>query len=167
MGEPRLCYEIIENLYIQKKQKFFRIAYSIVSNKEDAEDALHEAYALATTNFGKLKDINFFETWFYRILINTCRQVLKKRKAYCENTQENIGVSDVHFNNIENKVYLEELIKPLNIEQKQVLILKYVEGHSIKEISGILDIPKGTVKSRLFNAIDKVRERLKRKESYL
>ena len=59
------------------------------------------------------------------------------------------------------------MLKLLDVEHRQVVILKYVEQLSIKEISNKLDIPEGTVKSRLFYAIEKIRIQLKRKDDGL
>lgn len=64
----------IEELILNKKQKYFRVAYSIVLNKEDAEDALQEAYTSAIANISKLRNKEYFETWFYRILVNSCKK---------------------------------------------------------------------------------------------
>ena len=64
----------IEELILNKKQKYFRVAYSIVLNKEDAEDALQEAYTSAIANISKLRNKEYFETWFYHILVNSCKK---------------------------------------------------------------------------------------------
>ncbi|NLI59703.1 MAG: RNA polymerase sigma factor [Clostridium sp.] len=155
----------IEELILNKKQKYFRVAYSIVLNKEDAEDALQEAYTSAIANISKLRNKEYFETWFYRILVNSCKKIIKKRNPFNVVHSEYFKTDNSDY--VEDKIYLEELLKLLDVEHRQVVILKYVEQLSIKEISNKLDIPEGTVKSRLFYAIEKIRIQLKRKDEGL
>jgi len=155
----------IEELIQNKRQKYFRIAYSIVLNKEDAEDALQEAYTSASVNISKLQNKEYFETWFYRILVNSCKKIIKKRIYFHTVNDDNFKLDNSDY--VEDRIYLEELLKLLDIEHRQVLTLKYVEQLSIKEISNMLDIPEGTVKSRLFYAIEKIRIQLKRKDDSL
>lgn len=155
-------YKEIEDLVLNKKQKYFSIAYSIVLNAEDAKDALQEAYVSASLNIGKLRKKEYFETWFYRILINSCKKTIKKRSSFSISHNDYIGINDSDFANVEDKIYLEELLAILDIEHRQVLVLKYIEQLSIKEISEELEIPAGTVKSRLFYAIKKIQNKFER-----
>ena len=165
MGKTLSSNNEIEELILNKKQKYFRIAYSIVLNKEDAEDALQEAYTSSSGNFSKLHDKEYFETWFYRILVNLFKKIIKKRNSIHTVHADYFKLDNSDY--VEDKIYLEELLKLLDVEHRQVLILKYVEQLSIKEISNKLDIPEGTVKSRLFYAIEKIRIQLKRKDDSL
>ena len=68
----------IEELILNKKQKYFRVAYSIVLNKEDAEDALQEAYTSAIANISKLRNKEYFETWFIAYLLIHVKNNKKK-----------------------------------------------------------------------------------------
>ena len=141
----------------------FRIAMSILSNKDDADDAVCETVAKAYENLHKLNDCKFFKTWIIRILINEANAVYKKRNKiiYLYDAIDEPEYKDTYsFDNDE----LDMAVASLNLEFRTVITLYYYQDMKIKEIARILDIPQGTVKWRLSRAKSILRDKLSEKD---
>jgi len=150
--------ELIE----ENKLRFYKTAKAILKNDDDVYDALQEALMSIYQNIKQLKDLKFFSTWSTRIIINKCYDLLRKRKNNIVPFDENM---ENDINNSKNDVYevdqygIKKAVEGLNEELKLITILYYYDDYSVNEIAEILDIPTGTVKSRL----SRVREILKMK----
>ncbi len=149
-------------LLIKKYQKFaYNIALNYLKNIDEAEDATQEALIKA---FKYLKNFHMeskFSTWLYRIVINTCKDELRKKSK--ENNIISLNANDTYEDEIEDLSYeplktienkelsngLKEAINQLKIKYKEVIILCDVNDISYNEISDILKIPVGTVRSRI------------------
>jgi len=140
----------------------FRIAMSILSNKDDADDAVCEAVVCAYENLNALKNCSYFKTWITRILINQAYKAYKKR------------ISIISFDEISEPQYedsydlghddLNVAINRLNLELRTVITLYYFQDMRIKEIASALKIPEGTVKWRLSRAKIILKQELENKE---
>lgn len=105
-------------------------------------------------NISTLKNEDYFETWYISILINGCRQNLRNRKK--EILKEDIKYEEYHkdeYNFFEELHSLDEIFK-------EVIVLKYISGYSQKEIGEILDIPLGTVKSRIYRGLRELKGKI-------
>lgn len=146
------------NSYILKnKEKYYRMAYSYVKNKEDALDIIQDAIVKALKYQNSLKDITYFNTWFYRILINTCKTHLQKQKRY-------IDVEDDYIENYQPPVYdhyktfeLEDALDHLSYNEKTIILLRFFNELELKEISVIMGQNLSTVKSTLYRALKKLK----------
>ena len=103
-----------------------------------------------------LKHEEYFRTWITRILINECNKILNDRKRTAPLEVIESRSDDTFTHNTE----LKEAINSLSPKLRVVIVMKYSEGFSIEEISRALKIPVGTVKSRLSQAKDKLKELL-------
>lgn len=149
----------LEKKFLDRKDRLVKVAYSILQNKEDAEDAIQETYYRAIKGFAQLKNSEFVYTWIYRILINECNKILnKKRSKFPQDIKEGFEVDPAKC--VESKIFVEEVLENIPENHRQIVILKFVEQLTLKEISEILDIPVGTVKSRCFYAIEKIKKNL-------
>lgn len=136
----------------------YRIAKSILMQEEDCKDALQEAMIRAYCNMDKVKDISYLKTWVLRITINECNRLYKKRDQYGKiMLLEERGV--VH-KNLEEHWDLHKVISQLEKKYREPLVLYYFGDCSHEEIVQILKLPLGTVKSRLYYAKNKLKERL-------
>ena len=127
----------------------YHISKSILKNDSDCGDAVQETLLKAYEKLPMLKEEKFFRTWITRILINECTGILRKRKNVIpyEDYMDNSRVSE------ENRYHhLYMAIMELPEDLRILVTLYYIEGFSQKEISGILEIPEGTIKSRLSRA---------------
>lgn len=147
--------EVLMEWIMERKDKFYKIAWSYVYNHEDIEDIFQNSMIKAYKNISKLKETNYFETWFISILLNECRQCLRNRKR--EVLQEDIEIVGFHtddYNFFQEIDSIDEIFK-------EAIILKYISGYSQDEISKILDIPIGTVKSRIYRGLKELRNLMK------
>lgn len=160
--ELPVAKKIFEKNFTEKKHVYIKVAYSILYNEEDAKDVLQEAYCEALKHIKDLRDYNSFDIWFYRILINKCKQMYKKIKNKTKELplDESIMTIDAMSSKtrVDEKIILKDIIFNLSNEHKEVVILKYFQGFSLKEMSEITDLPLGTVKSRLFYAVEKIKK---------
>lgn len=137
--------ETFTELVLASEKTLYRVSMSMLKNETDCEDAVQTAILTAYQKLDTLKNETFFKTWLVRILINVCNKQLNHNKRFF-NIQEYMETaapsSDI---NIDVKIALEGL--PVKI--REVVVLYYIEEFSVKEIKSILNIPEGTVKSRL------------------
>lgn len=141
---------------MERKDKFYKIAWSYLYIHEDVEDVIQNSMIKAYENINTLKEIKFFETWFITILMNECRHSLRSRKR--ELLREEVIYEDFHVDNY--NFFVE--INLMDEIFKEVIVLKYISGYTQEEISRILDIPIGTVKSRIYRGIKELRKLLKK-----
>ncbi len=137
-----------------QKTNLYKAAKAILHNEEDIADAMQETLLSAYKSISNLKSEKFFKTWLTRILINKCYDILNKNKMHV--SSELVAepyYEDLNLNNIENGI-----LSNIRNEQKIVLTLYYVMGFSVKEISKLLNIKEGTVKSRLSRGRDSVKK---------
>lgn len=133
----------------------YKVARGILKNQYDIEDAIQNTLIKAYEKIDTLKDSNLFKTWIIRILINECKNILRKSKRTISLEEEmNQGVYTDIYENID----LTRAINLLNEELKIVTVLFYFEDMTTKDIAMILEIPEGTVRSRLSRARQQLRE---------
>lgn len=142
------------------KEKFYRFAYCYVKSEHDAWEILSEATYRAYCSLHKLKDPQYFETWINRIIINCACDYLKKNSRFVsiEDYSTEIADSDYDFSESETKLDAYELMEILTPDEKTLIILKYFEEKSFKEISLILEIPENTAKTKVYRALSKMKQ---------
>ncbi len=156
--DPR-GFEFLVKKY--RKEAFFH-AVSLLGNSEDAADACQESFTRAFIAIPKLNRLERFYPWFYRILRNCCLNLLRRRKVSIKHKQSVLReessnpVSETNPNVILEKKEEEQTVwkalEELNIEFREILVMKYIQGWNYDEISEHIGIPRGTVMSRLYYA---------------
>lgn len=145
------AFSILIKIY---EKSLYRIAISIVRNNEDALDCIQEAILKVYENIYNLKKAKYFKTWIIRILINKCNDLISKNsKLVFISEYKNVSYDDSTIYNIE----LNDILESLEEELRIIVMLYYFEDLSIRNISKIINIPQGTVKSRLSRARKKLR----------
>ena len=134
-------------LVLESEETLYKVSMSMLRNEKDCEDAVQTAILTAYEKLNTLKNEEYFKTWIVRILINTCNKHLNSRKKIVDikDYQNTTQTSNFSPEELEVRLAVEKL--PLKI--RQVVVLYYTEGFSVKDIKDILKIPEGTVKSRL------------------
>lgn len=166
-------YRVIVDRY---QGRVYAVIYGMVRNQEDARDLPQETFVRAYQNLSRFRVESGFYTWLYRIAMNTTIDHLRRQKKRAHEafedgvaTRETGGVmSDgVHMDgpgkSLERKRLHARLLAALDElpeDQRQVIVLREVDGLSYKEISEVLEIPEGTVMSRLFYARKKLQHAL-------
>lgn len=137
--------ETFAELVLESERTLYRVSMSMLKNETDCEDAVQAAILAAYEKLDTLKKEKYFKTWLVRILINICNQQLRSRNRVISLQDYTETPSISHDCDIDVKMALEQLT--MNV--REVIVLYYMEDFSVKEISQILKIPNGTVKSRL------------------
>jgi len=140
----------IEQILMQNMQTMYRVAFGILKTEEEISDAVSNTIVIVFEKIQTLRNEEFFKTWLTRILINECYKIYKQNKkiVYLENcNQETLSYNDTYAD-----FEVRKLIKELDKDLKEIVVLYYFEEFSVKEISKIVKIPEGTVKSRLSRA---------------
>ena len=141
--------EAFVSLVQRYEDVLYKVASRLLQKDEDVADAMQEAITVAYEKIHTLKNEEYFNTWICKILINTCNSILNKR--------QNITLADEHVEQKQNKneflkIELEDALNYLNKNHKEAIVLYYIAGFSIKEMSVFLKEPEGTIKSRLSRA---------------
>ncbi|MCP3742619.1 RNA polymerase sigma factor SigW [Rossellomorea sp. BNER] len=171
-GDQSAFAEIVE-IY---KDKVFQICFRMLGNRHEAEDISQEAFIRAYVNIETFNQNRKFSTWLYRIATNLCIDRIRKKKPDYYLDAEVSGTegltmysqvaADVQLP--EDKVEEMELQESIQFEisklpdkYRSVIVLKYIEELSLQEISEILDLPLGTVKTRIHRGREALRKQLR------
>ncbi|GIP37113.1 sigma-24 [Paenibacillus sp. J31TS4] len=146
----------------QYKDKVFRYAYGMLSDRMEAEDVAQEAFLKAYTSLAKLQQVYAFSSWLTQIASRLCYDRLQKRKREQptdDDRLERIGGSEKG----DPDLYLDirQAMRALSPQHREAILLRDVEGYSYEEIAAMLEIPLGTVKSRIRNARLLLRQAIK------
>ena len=142
------------------KKTLYHVACGILRSEADREDAVQECILKAWEKRDSLKSDAAFRSWVTRILINECYDICRRSGTVIvlDELPESIAPED------SGNRELRDLIMEMDEIYRMPIILFYIEGFSIREISRILRIPEGTVKSRLFAGRAKLRSVLGEEE---
>lgn len=162
-----------ESLISGCQRKAYNIAYRYMNNEEDAMDALQESFIKVFRHLSSFKEDSRFETWVYRIVVNTCTDMLRKNSSqkitasiYRQIDEEETvleipdrsGSPEEIFEKNQKTEHIISCLERLNPDQKEIIVLRDIHGFSYEEISGILACSIGTVKSRINRSRLRLRE---------
>jgi RNA polymerase sigma-70 factor, ECF subfamily len=145
-------------LFQHYEEDIYRMAFIYVKNENDALDIVQEVAYRAFKKIETLKDPHYFKTWLIKIAINSSLNVIKKRKKIVHLKPEYEELIYVEEHDPLLSITLQELLEQLNVEEKSVVILRFYEGYSFKEIAETLEIPLGTAKTTLYRALSRLRK---------
>jgi RNA polymerase sigma-70 factor (ECF subfamily) len=144
----------------------FRVAYAVLRHREDAEDVAQEAMAQAYRSFAKLQDRRRFRTWLVRI---AWRMALNRRRNDARRACRELAaleppaspsVEDLLLSR-EFHAHLWRAVDRLPDRLRSVVLLTAMQGHEVRDVAQMLDVPEGTVKSRLYQARKVLTENLR------
>lgn len=158
------------------KSNVYAVAFAMLKNKEDAEDATQQALITIWRNIHHLKKVEAFETWLYHIAYTRSLNILKSRSHYevAENDSDDIYTSEVEENELslpseyaereDLRERLFRIIDSLSAVQRETIVLYYFDDKNVTEISEIMDCSEGTVKSRLYHARNYIKNSITEQE---
>ena len=164
-----------ESRLVESSTLAVRVAYSVLRNREDAEDVAQEAFAKAYRSFSQLRDRERFRAWLVRMTwrMSLDRQRSNRRRAAREGPADSwlpasagrpslSAEADVQvgLEARERAAQLWRAIDALSEKLRIVIVLAGIQEHDIKEVAALLDLPEGTVKSRLFAARQQLKDAL-------
>ncbi len=167
--------ESFEKLIERYQKTAYNVALRVMHNEEDAKDVTQDALIKAYKSIQSFRGDSGFSTWLYRIVVNTCKDELRKRRGnvvsldhgrQTDSGFEAIELSDETF---APEVVLESLnvrqtinaaIRALPEQNRTAVVLRDVQGYSYEDIGSLLGCPVGTVKSRINRGRQLLRENL-------
>jgi RNA polymerase sigma-70 factor (ECF subfamily) len=149
----------IERLVQTHQQEVYRLALSILDDPDDADDATQEVFLSALRNLDSFRGHASFKTWLFSITINVCRSRLQRLKSrgHLQQILQNLFAQDQAHPEKEalqneSAAALWQAIHALDPKHRIPIVLRYYHDLSVAEIADMLDIPIGTVHSRLNHA---------------
>ena len=141
----------------------YRLARAIMGSQVAAEDAVHDAYVIAWRKWDTLRDQARFEAWFHRILVNTCRNHLKRSsriRITDISSAPHPATDDPQVASSPDRQAISQAMQELSEDHRVVLALRYYRDLTVDDIAELLGVRPGTVKSRLHHAQKQMRAAL-------
>jgi RNA polymerase sigma-70 factor (ECF subfamily) len=161
--------QVIEALVALYRAGLYRLACSMLSDPDEAEDAVQQIFVRAALNLGRYQPGSNFKAWLYTLAVNVCRGLLRKRKAR-EALLRLLGRSyqaDSQAGSLEGALEQRETaeqiwlaVERLHEKHRLVVCLRYQQGFTIAEIARVLGVREKTVYSRLYAALDRLRSQM-------
>jgi len=153
-----------ESLLTESSTLAFRVAFSVLRHRENAEDVAQDALIRAHRNFHKLRHREGFRAWLvrttWRLALDHRRGELRRTARQIEHQRCTLPCADEAAVTRERANYLWEAIDRLPEKLRMPLVMFSIVGHDLAEVARLLRLPEGTVKSRLFHARRQLQERL-------
>jgi RNA polymerase sigma-70 factor, ECF subfamily len=158
------------------QERLYPTVLRLCGCSEDAEDILQDAFVRAFEKLAQFQGESSFYTWVYRIAVNLALTSYRKRRVRALSPSRNGRGATPHSEPIddsseadptiglersERERIVADALDQLGAEQRAIVVLKDFDGHRYEEISAILNIPVGTVRSRLHRARNELRDRLR------
>lgn len=159
-GDKQAFLDLIE----PEKEKLYKIAYTYVKNEQDALDIIQETICKAYVSLDSLKKPKYFKTWLVKILINISITTLNKNKKVIYLKEQDVEYDNTSISNCDERLDLISELDKLEPKYKDVIVLKYYEDFTIKEISEVLNIPIGTARTNLYRGLEALRKSMEDKE---
>lgn len=134
-------------------------AVAILGNRDDALDAVQEAFIDAFQALGRFDTTRRFYPWFYVLVRNRCYKIAARKKETDDIEETEILEPQTGLSR-EEKIALERALLAVSREDRELIMLKYLDGLSYDEIAEHLEIPRGTVMSRLYYARKQLQAKL-------
>lgn len=153
-GDGDSFYKLIEPI----KDNLYKMAFSYVGNEQDALDCVHESIVKAIRSLPLLKEPQHFNTWINRIVINSCKDYIRKNnKVTLVDIQD---YESIALTEDDKFIEAEELYLALNQlkkEEKDLIVMRYINDLSLKTLAEKFNLPLGTIKSRVNRTLIKLR----------
>ena len=144
--------------------RFLSVARGILGDAQLAEDATQQALLSIWRNLPGLREADRFEAWSYRLVVNACYSEVRRSRRWMPDmvtplTSEPMAADEI--GSVHDRDELERAFRGLSVDHRAVLVLHHCLGLTLPEVAHSLDIPEGTVRSRLYHAMKKLRAALR------
>lgn len=144
----------------------YAVAYSILHNQHDAEDAISESIVRAFSSLSQLRDEKTFKPWLLKILHNTCLEMLRKQPATVDIDEQFDLADGFSYQQVNTKLVLWQAVSQLRQPYQTTVILFYYENLSVQEIAHVTGATVIAVKTQLSRARKMLKETLKMEDFY-
>ena len=152
--------QLFETVYNNYANMLFRLAFSYLNNREDAQDVVQDVFTKYMCGLHFPMDKEHEKAWFIRVTINQCHDFLRRRKHRTHSSLDEM--EDFPANEQEIPFILEEILQSLPEKYRAVIILHYLEGFSVQEIAAICKISVSATKMRLLRGRELLKEELEK-----
>lgn len=152
--------EALLRLVMNQEADYYKLAFVYMKNKDDALDAIQDMIVILYKNINKLKKDGSFYSWSKTILVNSCKNTLRKNKNLISLEEIKEQAIEEVYDNSEDRILLEKYLSKLGDKHEEIIRLRYFLDYDYEFISEILKIPLGTVKSRLNIGMKNLKEYL-------
>ncbi len=163
-GHPEAFGELV----CRYQDRLFNTMCRLLGNAEDARDVVQEAFLHAYLALDRFKGQARFFTWLYRIAFNRANSIKRKHKAVSslnhDYRQNDTGKGTAPLEQAEEERRIQQALDRLSPEHRAVLIMKDMEGHKYEVMAEVLQVPIGTIRSRLHRARLELRALLVKEE---
>jgi len=139
------------------KVPLYNYIYRFVYNRHDAEDILQEVFLKIFKNISKIDFSKNYKSFIYRLTKNATLDFLKNKKDEHELDKEAICIENSPYEKLQTKDRIEKALRCISQEEREIIVLKYVQEFKISEISEMLKLSESAVKVRIFRAIRKIK----------
>lgn len=153
-------FEKIADYIVENQEKFYRLAFSYVKNKEDALDVVQNAICKALENYGTLRNENAVKTWLYRIIVNESLVFLKKRREEPISDEDERLKIPYYEKGYDSEDDLYEQINCLEVDVQNIIKLRFYEDMSLKEIAEVTEMNLNTVKAKLYRGLKLLKQNI-------
>lgn len=150
--------EALIQLVMDRKDEYYRLAYTFTGNREDSLDALQDMIVALFGNIRKLRDADSFYSWSKTILVNRCRSMLRKSGHIIPFDDRKEETYNENYAVREERQDIMACMGKLNSEQQEAIKLRYFMDMEYETIARVAGVPVGTVKSRIYNGLAKLRQ---------
>ena len=155
-----------ESRLVESSTLAFRVAYGVLRHRQDAEDVAQEAFVKAYRSFRQLRDRDRFRAWLVRLTWRLAidRQRADRRRAAREVVHASEPLAASAHDDVAARERASQLWSAIDLlpdKLRVAVVLSNIEGHDVAEVARLLDVPPGTVKSRLFLARQRLKEQLR------
>jgi len=149
--------KILTRCITDNKENVYRLSYSYVKNKEDALDIVQDSIYKAISSIDLLKDHDAVKSWYFRIVVNTSLDFLRKQKKVQVVDEETIESNSPGTEDVYQDIDLERTLDDLPDKYRSVIVLRYFEDLKIEEVAEVLNENVNTIKTRLYQALQLLR----------
>jgi RNA polymerase sigma-70 factor (ECF subfamily) len=159
-GDRQAFAQLVDVLY----PRSLRFALHMVGNREDAEEAVQDAFIRIYHNLGRFRDDARFEPWLFRILANRCRSLMEKRRRhsvliqYGELPERFSAAPEGETRDVTEEIY--RILATLPVEQREAFLLRHVEDMAYEDIAAVTGVGLSALRMRVKRACDVLRARL-------
>jgi RNA polymerase sigma-70 factor (ECF subfamily) len=162
-------------LFEKYRNMVARLVFSILKDETQVEDSVQDVFLLLHRNLGKFRRQSALRTWIYRITVNEALRALNRAKRWVSMPEGDLEPNQIPSTIVvfnqgaspervmvegERRELIQRALETLKPQHRVVLTLYYLEDLNVQEISEVLDIPEGSVKSRLFYARESLKKAL-------
>jgi RNA polymerase sigma-70 factor (ECF subfamily) len=170
--------DVLQEVLQTSRKQLFRVAFRILKNEEDAEDAVQDAMISAFRNFGKFEHRSQITTWLTRIVVNASLMIHRKRKsgvvwslqenvtddaAFAETIPDHQPTPEFAYQLVESLASIDALLNEMNPLLRQAVKAAYYDELSTAEASSALSVPISTFKARLFRGTHLLQKKVRKK----